>query len=221
MKSSWTVTPVAWALGCACVAVFCIQALSEGMAVPGVIPFPGQTLARTLQGTFGLSAQTLAQGAYWQPLTYAFLQGSVTHLLANLLGLWITGSALEPILGGRRMGWLFVLGVLAGAVGFLASLMVDARLAVGQACIGASAGVAAYLGCATLLSPKAKLVLWVVVFPIPLRAYMLLPLFILFSIAELLLWPQFTAYGAHLGGWLMGLLCALAWRKGVEPIAEP
>lgn len=220
MKVSWSVTPVAWALGCACVAVFCIQWLSERLPVPGAVALPGQTLSGVLLNAFGLNAQVLAQGALWQPLTYAFLQGSVPHLLANLLGLWITGSALEPLLGGRRTGWLFVLGSLAGAVGFLASLMVDSRLSAARSCIGASAGVAAFLGCATLLAPKARLVLWVVVLPIPMRAWMLLPLFVLFSLAELLLWPQFTAYGAHLGGWLMGLLCALAWRKNVDLVAE-
>lgn len=221
MTSTRSVTPVAWALGCACVAVFCVLWLAGRLPVPGAFPLPGATLAGVLQTSFGLNANFLAQGALWQPFTYAFLQGSVAHLVANLLGLWITGSALEPLLGGRRVGWLFVLGSLAGACGFLASLMFDPRLSAAQTCIGASASVAAFLGCATLLSPKAKLVLWIIFLPISLRAWMLLPIFILFSVAELLLWPNFTAYGAHLGGWLMGLLCAVAWRRCVEPASLP
>ena len=38
----------------------------------------------------------------WQLLTYAFLHGSFTHLLMNMLGLWMFGSELERVWGTKR-----------------------------------------------------------------------------------------------------------------------
>jgi len=38
----------------------------------------------------------------WQPLTYAVLHGSTSHLFFNMLGLWMFGSELEQLWGRNR-----------------------------------------------------------------------------------------------------------------------
>ena len=38
----------------------------------------------------------------WQPVTYGFLHGDPTHLLFNMLGLWMFGSELERVWGQKR-----------------------------------------------------------------------------------------------------------------------
>ena len=43
----------------------------------------------------------------WQVVTYAFLHGSVGHLFFNMLGLWMFGSELERLWGGKRYPVLF------------------------------------------------------------------------------------------------------------------
>lgn len=166
-------------------------------------------LADVFRETWALQAWALHAGAVWQPLTYAFVHGGWAHLLANLFGLALTGAALEAVLGARRLVRLFALGAAAGACGFLLTVLLDPRLPAAMACVGASACVAACLGAATTLAPRARVTLWVVAIPVPMRAIWLLPLFALFLVAEAWLWPGVTAYGAHLGGWLAGLLFGL------------
>lgn len=195
--------PATWGLCAACLAVWLAQTLAAGVGdLPGL---NGVGADRALGALFGLRAEAVRAGALWQPFSYAFLHGGWAHLAANLFGLWVTGSALEAVLGARRMVGLFALGAAAGACGFLGSLALDPRLSGGLACVGASAMVAACFGAATALAPRERVVLWVAVLPIPLRAFWLAPVFLLFTVCEAWWWPQVTAYGAHLGGWLAGL----------------
>src|SRR4026208_1262176 len=37
----------------------------------------------------------------WQLVTYAFLHGGLTHILFNMLGLYMFGSAIERVVGSR------------------------------------------------------------------------------------------------------------------------
>lgn len=67
----------------------------------------------------------------WTALSYAFLHGSFSHILFNMLSLWIFGPAVEQRLGGRRFLWLYLASALAGA---LASAIIAPHAAV----IGAS-----------------------------------------------------------------------------------
>ncbi len=195
--------PLTRSLCAACVLAWVAQSLAAEVGdLPGL---NGLGAGRALTALFGLKAGALGAGALWQPFSYVFLHGGWAHLAANLFGLWVTGSALEAALGARRVAWLFAFGAVAGACGFLATLAWDPRLPTGMACLGASAVVAACLGAATALEPRARVVLWVAVLPIPLRAIWLLPLVLGLATCEALWWPLTTAYGAHLGGFLAGL----------------
>jgi membrane associated rhomboid family serine protease len=57
----------------------------------------------------------------WRFLTAAFLHstGGVVHILFNMWALWITGQALEPLLGRGRFVALAVLSAVGGSVGWL------------------------------------------------------------------------------------------------------
>eukprot|EP01034_Spumella_vulgaris_P008478 gene8478-10789_t len=59
----------------------------------------------------------------WQPLSYAFLHGGFTHLLFNMLGLWMFGSELERVWGRRRYAQLLIAGALTEIAG--SSAVVD------------------------------------------------------------------------------------------------
>lgn len=171
---------------------------------------------QALNTLFALRPESMGLGAVWQALTYALLHGTGIHLLINVVGLAITGATLERLLGGWRTLTLFALGAAAGACGFLESLLLDPRLPDFGVCVGASAILTACIGTATTLAWREKVTLWVAVFPIRLRAGWLFPLFLLFSLSEMFLWPTVTAYGAHLGGWVIGLLLGVAWRNQVQ-----
>lgn len=166
---------------------------------------------------FALSAEGLRMGAWWQPLTYAVLHGSWAHLLANVFGLAVTGACLEHVLGARRLMGVVAVGAAFGAVGFLASLALDARLSGGASCVGASACLAACLGAVTGLAPRARVTLWVTVLPVPIRAWWLMPLFVAYAVTEAWAWPQVTAYGAHVGGWLAGVVYGAVAARALRP----
>ena len=51
----------------------------------------------------------------WQLITYAFLHGSMGHLFFNMLGLWMFGSELERLWGGRRYIHFLLASTLAAA----------------------------------------------------------------------------------------------------------
>lgn len=55
--------------------------------------------------------------AVWQYLTSMFMHGSVMHILFNMMGLWMFGSALEKIWGAQKFLILyFVAGIGAGVI---------------------------------------------------------------------------------------------------------
>jgi membrane associated rhomboid family serine protease len=94
-----TLPPVTKILMLACVAVFCVQLLPLGLPLNLLALWP------------------IGSGRFWpwQPVTYAFLHGDMLHLFFNMLGLWMFGSELERLWGGRRY-WQFLLAsVLAAA----------------------------------------------------------------------------------------------------------
>lgn len=184
------------------VVVACFLFFAVGLAAPMLSHPAGGGAFRAL---FSLTAEGVRDGAFWQPVTYVFLHGSWLHLAANAFGLAVTGTALERLLGTAAFFRLALLTALAGALGFLLSLAFDPRLSVRMGCVGASAVLAGCLGAAATLSPRCRLTLWLLVVPIPVRAWQLVPLLLLLIAAEALWWPQTTAYGAHLGGFLAGM----------------
>ncbi len=168
----------------------------------------GFSLYSALASTLTLQAEALRSGALWTPLTYAWIHASPLHLLLNLFGLWITGRSLERLLGRNAMVSILLLGSVAGAIGFLVSLGLDPRLSGELRCMGASAVVTACIGVATALAPRERITLWILFVPIPLKAGGLLPVLLGLFAVEAVAFAQTTAYGAHLGGFLMGLLLA-------------
>ena len=62
----------------------------------------------------------------WQLVTYGFLHGSLTHLLFNMLFLWMFGSDLERFWGKRRFYYYYFLtGVGAGCLNVVVKTIAD------------------------------------------------------------------------------------------------
>jgi membrane associated rhomboid family serine protease len=105
------------------VAAFIIQSLVE-MSVGNefVTVETGEgTYARTpitpefLRGNFTMSLEALQQGKIWTLLTYGFLHDGPWHLIFNMLFIFFMGRALEPTLGPRKLGTLYLLATVAGS----------------------------------------------------------------------------------------------------------
>lgn len=146
--------------------------------------------------------------APWQILTYGFLHGGLTHLLFNMLGLYMFGGDVERIIGPRRFTFLYFASVICAAI---AQLAVNAMTASPWPTVGASGGLFGVMLVFALLFPKAKIV--PLIPPIPMPAWLFVSLY-----AGLELWmgvtgtQQGVAHFAHLGGLVGGILVWVYWR---------
>ena len=57
-----------------------------------------------------------ANGAFWQPFSYALIHGNWVHLMINGFGLLAIGPRIERIGGGRLLLALLVSGWLMGGL---------------------------------------------------------------------------------------------------------
>lgn len=186
----------------------------------------------------------LASGNFlpWQPLTYALLHGSTSHLLFNLLGLWMFGAELEQLWGRKRfMQFLAVCVVAAAAAQLLVTALIDSNTYT----VGISGGIYGLLLAYALAFPRRHfdlvgfipmlllmaplqflnvlgLILYVVLMtnrqavPIPPISVPALTMVGIFGAIELLSGLFFgsgVAHFAHLGGMLGGWLMVRVWRS--------
>jgi membrane associated rhomboid family serine protease len=155
------------------------------------------------------------QFAPWQIATYAFLHGSVMHLLLNMFALGMFGSDLERVWGPRRYLIYYSVSVLAAA---LMQLLVGLLSGANYPTIGASGGVFGLLLAFALYFPRRTVML--ILPPIPMPAWLFATLY---GVLELFLGVTGTEAGvahfAHLGGMLGGYVLILIWRTHRGPFA--
>ena len=109
-----------------------------------------------------LSREGIANGYYWQFLTYMFLHGGLIHLLVNCVGLYFAGREVEIVCGPKHLLGMYFLGGICG--GILQLLMGPAHIHL----IGASAGVCAILLAFTTMLPELEITA-LIFFIIPIR----------------------------------------------------
>ncbi|HLN49597.1 MAG TPA: rhomboid family intramembrane serine protease [Steroidobacteraceae bacterium] len=148
----------------------------------------------------------------WQIVTYAFLHstGNLTHLLFNMLGLWMFGAEIERYVGPRRLATCYFASVVTAG---LTQLTVPALLGAPPApTIGASGGVFGLLLAYALMFPHRKVV--PLIPPIPMPAWLFATLY---AGVELFLGVTGSLSGvahfAHLGGMIGSGLTVMQWRR--------
>jgi membrane associated rhomboid family serine protease len=155
-------------------------------------------------------------GLSW--LTSIFMHGSWDHILGNMLFLAIFGKNVEDALGRLRyllfyLAAGFVATMAQTAMTLLAGTAADARVPT----LGASGAIAAVLGAYFVLYPQSRVLTLVFVFFVRIPAYVFLGIWFLFQLVE----GNFglfsahangggTAFFAHVGGFLFGVLVARA-----------
>ena len=147
----------------------------------------------------------------WQIVTYAFLHSTstISHLLFNMLGLWVFGAEIERYVGPWRLLACYFASVVTAA---LTQLVVPPLLGAPPApTIGASGGVFGLLLAYALLFPHRKVV--PLIPPIPMPAWVFATLY---AAVELFMGVTGTLSGvahfAHLGGMIGSSLVVLEWR---------
>jgi len=154
-------------------------------------------------------------------LSSNFLHGGWLHLIFNMWFLWLAGFVLEDV-WGRPIYLVFYL--LAG----IAATQLDCWANPGSIApsYGASGAVAALMGAFLMRFPKLKIrLMWFFdlgfsgFWPIWVRAYWLLPLWLMMEIyyGKVSGQSDGVAHWAHVGGFMFGALGALALKySGLE-----
>ena len=148
----------------------------------------------------------------WQIVTYAFLHstGNISHLLFNMLGLWMFGAEIERYVGPRRLLACYFASVVTAA---LTQLFVPIVFGAPPGpTIGASGGVFGLLLAYAFLFPRRKVV--PLIPPIPMPAWLFATIY---AGVELFLGVTGTmsdvAHFAHLGGMVGSALVITQWRR--------
>ena len=159
----------------------------------------------------------------WQFITHMFMHASFDpngqivffHILFNMVGVWMFGSALETIWGRNKfLFFYFSTGLGAALLHFLASYLQqpsEFQLLYGQM-VGASGALYGILVAFAMNYPNAELML--IFLPVPIKAKYFVPLIILgdvfFGISGT---NTGIAHFAHIGGALIGFIMMWYWKK--------
>ena len=132
----------------------------------------------------------VSDGAWWQPLTSAFVHVDLLHLGFNMLALWVLGPQLELVVGRVRFVVLVLLSALAGSafVYWFTEPFVNT--------LGASGAVFGLMGALLVTALKVRanpqgILIWIGI-----------------NFAYTFLGPGNISWQGHLGGFLGGALIA-------------
>ncbi|MCB9357612.1 MAG: rhomboid family intramembrane serine protease [Calditrichaeota bacterium] len=153
---------------------------------------------------FALIPAEFFSGKIWTLFTYMFLHGGFSHILFNMLALWMFGSMLERVWGAKEFLKYYLITGLGGGLCY-ALFNMDSMVPT----VGASGAIYGLLLAYAVLFPDNIIYIWFVI-PIKARYFA-----IIFGVIEFL--ASFNpgsgvAHLAHLGGMVMGYVY-LKWGR--------
>ncbi|MDR2630084.1 MAG: rhomboid family intramembrane serine protease [Spirochaetaceae bacterium] len=151
-------------------------------------------------------------GWIWQFVTYMFAHGGFTHLLFNMLALFIFGTQVERRMGSREFLLYYLLtGILAGVFSFLVYWFTGAY---GVHLVGASGAIFAVQLAYAAFFPDAVIFIWGI---LPVRApIMVLGFTVLELVSSVFGFRSGVAHFTHLAGFAFGWIYFLA-RFDINP----
>lgn len=179
---------------------------------------------RHLLFRFGLSSLE-KNSLSW--LTYQFSHSNWFHLLSNLAFLLVIGAAVEGLAGSGALLIIYLLGGVAGGLGFILS-NVHGTIPM----VGASASISALLAFYCVAELRGRVRYFYFLSPLSghfgsiyLPTLLILPLFLLVDLASFWSTPEGlgggVAYTAHLGGTALGLAAGILYRWAFRKFLVP
>ncbi|MDR3356660.1 MAG: rhomboid family intramembrane serine protease [Spirochaetaceae bacterium] len=195
--------PFAYSYNNVTLALICVNA----------VVFMLQYLSPRLGGLLAMTPVLVLHGWVWQFVTYMFAHASFSHILFNMLALFVFGVQTERYMGSKEfLAYYLVTGVLAGFFSFVVFLFTGAALIP---LLGASGAIFAVQLAFAAFFPESVLYIWGI---LPLRAPVMVLAFTgielfstIFGIAN------GVAHLTHLAGFGFGWLYFLV-RFRADPI---
>ena len=133
-------------------------------------------------------------------VTYMFTHGDFTHLLFNMLFLWIFGNNVEDVMNRVRFPFFYLVCGIASALAFVVLDPLSVSLLV-----GASGAISGVLGAYLFLFPMAKVHAIVVIIPVRMPAIVFIMIWFFFQISGIVGGGGGNiAWISHLAGFLVG-----------------
>ena len=161
-------------------------------------------------------AQVVQTFAIWQLVTYLFLHATISHILWNMLALWMFGAEIERMWGTAKfIRYYFICGISAGVTVVLAAYLFGG---VNTPTIGSSGAIYAILVAYAILFPD-RTILFGFLIPMKSKYFVMIIGAIVFlqSYSEAV---SRQASGvstvAHLGGLLTGYLMLRGRRLRIQ-----
>ena len=216
------ITPyVTYVLLSACVLVFFWQISLGDAAQQAVYSFG--VIPSVLFATKNLPAELEILPAWLTIFSSMFLHGGWMHLIGNMLYLWVFGNNVEDAMGHRRfIVFYLACGLLAALT--QAVLNPDSEIPM----IGASGAISGVLGAYLLLHPHARILvvipIVIVIYTPWIAAYWVLGFWFVLQLINSLTSASDVggvAYGAHIGGFVAGMLLIPLFKYRHVPLFSP
>ena len=171
-----------------------------------------QVMQVNLQQALSIIPLTVIHGWIWSFVTYMFMHGGISHILFNMLGLFIFGRHVENQMGTKEfLLYYFVTGTLAGVFSFLVYYFTgNLRVAL----VGASGALYAVNFAYAVFFPDSVIYIWGI---LPLRAPVMVLVFTVISIFSAVSGSGGNvAHLTHLAGFGFGWIYFMV-RFGINP----
>tara|TARA_Y100000996_G_scaffold400185_1_gene369936 strand:+ start:4824 stop:5561 length:738 start_codon:yes stop_codon:yes gene_type:complete len=183
------------------------NALYESICTLGVVP-ADITGLNVVKGANVCESSNIGMASV---LSSMFLHVSWGHLLGNLWFLWVFGNNIEDSMGHLSFVAFYL---ITGTAAVMAHIAVNPSSAVPM--VGASGAISGIMGAYLVLYPRISIDTWVFFVVLKLPAWFMLGYWISIQLTGVL-GPGSVdggvAYGAHLGGFVAGLLLVPFFRN--------
>lgn len=149
--------------------------------------------------------------AFWQFFSYMFIHQGMSHIIMNMLALFIFGVGVEKAIGSKEfLLFYFVCGVLSAVLSFAFHYFTGNYLTY---LLGASGAVYAVLFAYAVCYPRSIIYIWGV---IPVPAPVLVLIYAVLELVSELFTSSNIAHYTHLFGFLIAFLYFII-RMGINP----
>lgn len=212
---------VTWAILACCFGAFLWQissgdnGLFQSIYALGVIP-------AVLFNHLAMEPSLAWVGAEVTVFTSMFLHAGWAHLIGNLLYLWVFANNIEYAMGHVRF---IVFYLVCGVAAVLAQALPDTQSQIPM--VGASGAISGVLGAYILLYPKVivHVIIPIIIYPLRLQlsAWMVLGSWFVFQLVSSALstGEGGVAFGAHIGGFVAGVLLVALFKRRSVPLQLP